>query len=78
MFLCDSISLILPITIVDRISLMFCFTSMLFHRFRPQAAKEVVQNVLSEHLSGKVYASEDVDHLTKKIAAEVRNQVKGD
>lgn len=36
-----------------------------------------MQAVLSEHLTGKVYANEDVDDLTKTIALQVRDRVRG-
>ncbi|XP_034241130.1 tctex1 domain-containing protein 2-like [Thrips palmi] len=44
-------------------------------KFRPQVVKELVQNILSEQLSGKVYADEDMSALTKDIALTVRQRV---
>ncbi|KAK3921882.1 Tctex1 domain-containing protein 2, partial [Frankliniella fusca] len=49
----------------------------LVDKFRPGATKEVIQSVLSEQLSGKVYANENIDDLTKEIAKLVLERVKG-
>ena len=44
-------------------------------KFRPQAVKEMAQNILSEQLTGKIYANEDVAELTKAIAGLVNEGV---
>ncbi|XP_026284120.1 dynein light chain Tctex-type protein 2B-like [Frankliniella occidentalis] len=45
-------------------------------KFRPQAAKEAIQSLLTEQLSGKVYANENVDDLTKSVAKLALERVK--
>ncbi|KAJ1531734.1 hypothetical protein ONE63_000397 [Megalurothrips usitatus] len=48
----------------------------LSEKFRPQEVKEIILNILTENLSGKVYASEEVGSLTKDLACQVRSTVK--
>lgn len=59
------------------ITLVYLNQSHSVPRFRPQAVKEAVQNLLSDRLSGKVYANEDMAALTKEIAVSVRERVTG-
>lgn len=52
---------------------------MLFYifRFKTNLAKEVIQEILIKHLKDKTYKEIDVNILTKIIANEIQNKLKG-
>lgn len=47
------------------------------YRFKTNLAKEVIQEILIKHLKDKSYKQIDVNILTKNIAKEIQNKLKG-
>ncbi|XP_048246840.1 dynein light chain Tctex-type protein 2B-like isoform X2 [Haliotis cracherodii] len=48
----------------------------MWKEFRPVTVKEMIHVVLSEHLTGKVYNSEETTELTKTISDEIKTKLK--
>ena len=46
-------------------------------RFRSQAVKSVMQEVLNDELSGKNYDAEETTNWTKLISEQIKEKVKG-
>ncbi|XP_046573131.1 dynein light chain Tctex-type protein 2B-like isoform X1 [Haliotis rubra] len=46
------------------------------HKFRPVTVKEMIHVVLAEHLTGKVYNSEETTELTKTISDDIKTKLK--
>ena len=46
-------------------------------RFRSQAVKSVMQEVLNDELSGKHYDAEETTNWTKLISEQIKEKVKG-
>lgn len=46
-------------------------------RFRSQAVKSVMQEVLNDELSGKYYDAEETTNWTKSISEQIKEKVKG-
>ena len=51
--------------------------AILISRFQAMTVKELILSVMSDELIGKTYTSKDAEIWSKKIAADVRNKVKG-
>ncbi|XP_067669145.1 dynein light chain Tctex-type protein 2B-like isoform X2 [Haliotis asinina] len=48
----------------------------MWKEFRPVTVKEMIHVVLAEHLTGKVYNSEETTELTKTISDEIKTKLK--